>query len=211
MAEFDRKALRKIFENAEIEVPKDVLGQICELHTSANEEISESLKTLKANLEKAEHERDTFKAKAPKDGEETISKSEYDKVVADFNDFKKVAEAREAKHAKEAAYRSLIKASGLSERGLEKALKYANLDEIELDENGNIKNADEQLENVKTEWADYIEKTVVKGAQTATPPANGGKTAMTKADIYKRDASGRYVLTASERQRAIAENLINEK
>ena len=44
MANFDRKSLRKIFESAEIEVPKDVLGQICDLHTSSNEDLTENVK-----------------------------------------------------------------------------------------------------------------------------------------------------------------------
>ena len=41
----------------------------------------------------------------------------------------------------------------------------------------------------------------------ANPPANDGKT-MTKADIYKKDDKGRYVMSAAERQKALMENQI---
>lgn len=207
MAEFDRKALRKIFEAAEIEVPKDVLGQICELHTSANEDLSEAVKTLRTDLENVEHERDAYKAKAPKDGEETISKSEYDRIVQDFNDYRNEIATKETKRTKEHAIRELLKGVGVSEKRLDTILRVTNLDDFELDENGDIKDADRHVEKAKSEWSDFIETTVTKGANTATPPANNGGKTMTKAEIYKKDENGRYVLSASERQKALAENL----
>lgn len=206
MAEFDRKALRKIFENAEIEVPKDVLGQICELHTSANDDLSESVKTLKADLEKAERERDDYKAKAPKDGEETVSKADYDKIVQDFNDYRNEVATKETKRTKEHAIREMLKGVGVSEKRLDTILRVTNLDEYELDENGAIKDAEQHATKAKTEWADFIEKTVTKGANTATPPQSNGGNTMTKADIYKKDSNGRYVLSAAERQKALMEN-----
>ena len=55
--------------------------------------------------------------------------------------------------------------------------------------------------------------TTTTGAKTSTPPANTGGAKLTKADIYKKDERGRYVLSASERQKALAENpeLLNRK
>jgi hypothetical protein len=61
---------------------------------------------------------------------------------------------------------------------------------------------------VKTEWADFVETTSTQGADTATPPTNNGGTKMTKADIYKKDDKGRYVLSTEERQKALVENKI---
>ena len=103
MAEFTRKELKKIFEAAEIEVPKDVLGQICDLHTSSNEDLTDSVKSLKADLEKAEQERDEFKAKAPKDGEPTVLKAEYDKLQGDFENYKNEIKSKETRATKENA------------------------------------------------------------------------------------------------------------
>jgi hypothetical protein len=184
MADFDRKSLRKIFEDAEIEVPKDVLGQICNLHTTSNEELTESVKTLKADLEKAERERDDFKAKAPKEGVETVSKEDYDKLKKEYDDYKADIGSKETLRAKQTAYRELAKASGLSEKGVEKAVKYANYEDVDLDNDGKIKNAETHTENIKSEWSDYIETTTTRGANTANPPANSGKgTGKTKDEI----------------------------
>ncbi len=183
MAEFDRKSLRKIFEDAEIEVPKDVLGQICNLHTTSNEDLTESVKTLKADLEKAEHERDDYKAKAPKDGVETVTKEEYDKLKQEYDDYKADITAKNTRTEKENAFRELLKSAGVSEKRLNAIIKVSDIDGLELDKDGKIKNADKHTETVKTEWADFIETTTVKGANTANPPANNGKQTMTKKDI----------------------------
>ena len=174
MADFDRKSLRKIFEDAEIEVPKDVLGQICSLHTTSNEDLTESVKTLKADLEKAERERETYKAKAPKEGEETVSKEDYDKLKKEYDDYKADITAKTTRTEKENAFRELLKSAGVSEKRLNAIIKVSDIDGLELDKDGKIKNADKHTETVKTEWADFIETTTTRGANTANPPAGNG-------------------------------------
>lgn len=184
MADFDRAALRKIFEGAEIEVPKDVLGQICDLHTSSMDGLPETIKELKGKLKAAEQERDAAKAKVPVDGEETISKAEYDKLKGEFDQYKNDVQAKETKAAKEAAYRAVLKDANLSEKGIEKAVKYADWDKIELGEDGKLKGANDHIKAVREEWAEYVTTTTTTGAKTSTPPANnGGKTGKTKEEI----------------------------
>ena len=184
MAELDRAALRKIFEGAEIEVPKDVLGQICDLHTSSMDGLPETIKELKGKLKVAEQERDAAKAKVPADGEETISKAEYDKLKDEFDQYKNDVQAKETKAAKEAAYRAILKDANLSEKGIEKAVKYAEWDKIELGEDGKLKGANDHIKAVREEWAEYVTTTTTTGAKTSTPPANnGGKTGKTKEEI----------------------------
>jgi hypothetical protein len=184
MADFDRKSLRKIFEDAEIEVPKDVLGQICNLHTTSNEELTESVKTLKADLERAERERDDFKAKAPKEGVETVSKEEYDKLKKEYDDYKADIIAKTTRTEKENAYRELLKSVGVSEKRLNAVIKVSDIDGLELDKDGKIKNAEKHTETIKSEWAEFIETTTTRGANTAKPPVNGGKgTSKTKDEI----------------------------
>lgn len=184
MAEFDRSALRKIFEGAEIEVPKDVLGQICDLHTSSMDGLPETIKELKGKLKVAEQERDAAKAKVPVDGEETISKAEYDKLKDEFDQYKNDVQAKETHAAKEAAYRAILKDANLSEKGIEKAVKYADWDKIELDADGKLKGANDHIKAAREEWAEYVTTTTTTGAKTSTPPANnGGKTGKTKEEI----------------------------
>lgn len=210
MANFDRKSLRKIFESAEIEVPKDVLGQICDLHTSSNEDLTENVKTLRADLEKAERERDDFKAKAPKDGVETVTKEEYDKLKSEYDDYKGEIQAKATKQAKEHAFREVLKAQNVANDWIDTIIQAssADIDGVELDKDGKISNTDKIAEGVKTKWAKCIETTTVKGAKFENPPKNGGNSKMTKADIYKKDENGRYVLSTEERQKALVENQI---
>lgn len=208
MSEFNRKELKKIFEAAEIEVPKDVLTSLCELHTGSLDGLDETVKTLKKDLEQAERERDTYKAKVPQDGEETVTKSAYDTLKQQFEDYKAEQATKETRAIKEKAIRDLYKAAGISEKRLDAIVKVTDIDGIELDKDGKIKDADTRTETAKTEWADFIETTTTKGANTATPPANIGGAKMTKADIYKKDDKGKYVLSTEERQKALIENQI---
>ena len=62
-------------------------------------------------------------------------------------------------------------------------MKVTNIDEIELDKEGNIKDADSRKETAKTEWADFIEKITTRGTPTPTPPANNGGMTKTKEEI----------------------------
>ena len=89
---------------------------------------------------------------------------------------------------------------------LESVLKVSDVDSVELDDNGAIKGADKLAESIKSEWADFITTTETRGASTSNPPANNSGVSMTKADIYKKDDHGRYVLSAAERQQALIEN-----
>ena len=184
MAEFDRAALRKIFEGAEIEVPKDVLGQICDLHTSSMDGLPETIKELKGKLKVAEQERDAAKAKVPVDGEETISKAEYDKLKGEFDKYKTDVQEKETHNKKVEAYRAILKDANLSEKGIEKAIKYAEWDKIELDADGKLKGANDHIKAVREEWAEYVTTTTTTGAKTSTPPANNGTgTGKTKEEI----------------------------
>ena len=189
MAELDRAALRKIFEGAEIEVPKDVLGQICDLHTSSMDGLPETIKELKGKLKVAEQERDAAKAKVPADGEETISKAEYDKLKDEFDQYKNDVQAKETKAAKEAAYRAILKDANLSEKGIEKAIKYAEWDKIELGEDGKLKGANDHIKAVREEWAEYVTTTTTTGAKTSTPPANNHAKNYTTAEIKNMSAA----------------------
>ena len=206
MAEFDRAALRKIFEGAEIEVPKDVLGQICDLHTSSMDGLPETIKELKGKLKVAEQERDAAKAKVPVDGEETISKAEYDKLKGEFDKYKTDVQEKETHNKKVEAYKAILKDANLSEKGIEKAVKYADWDKIELGEDGKLKGANDHIKAVRDEWAEYVTTTTTTGAKTSTPPVNNGGAKLTKAEIYARDDHGRYKLSTAERQKALAEN-----
>lgn len=172
--EFTRKNLKQIFESADIDVPKDVLGQLCDLHTSSTEEITDALKETKAKLSTAEQERDELKTKAPKDGAETVSKEEYEKIKTDFDNYKAEVENKETFGAKEHALRGILKARHISEKRHDAIVKASKsiIEKIELDENKKAKNEEEISQEVDDLWGMFAETTETRGANTANPPAN---------------------------------------
>jgi hypothetical protein len=128
-------------------------------------------------------------------------KTKYDALKEEFTTYKNDISAKESAESKEKAYRELLTKAGVSEKRLATVIKASkpDIDALELGEDGKFKDADKLIENIKTEWADFITTTETKGASTATPPTNNGGGKMTKADIMK-------IKDTSERQKAIAEN-----
>ena len=175
MSIFSKAKIREIFEDAEIEVSKDVLKKICDLHTDALDNLKDTVKELKTDLENAERERDDFKAKAPKDGEKNPFEEKYNKLKKEFDDYKDNIETNKVNDAKKLAYSKLLKDNKVSESCIDSILEITKLDDIQLDENGKIVDADTHNENIKNKWSSFIETTTITGANTHTPPANKSK------------------------------------
>ena len=126
-------------------------------------------------------------------------KEKYDKEHSDFEKFKADVAAEKAQASKEKAYRTMLK-DVLSEKGVEKAVKYADWSKIELDEKGELKNASEHVKAVKEEWSEHVSNSVVHNAPVPNPPINTGGTAKTKEQIMA-------IKDGTARRKAIAENL----
>lgn len=112
-------------------------------------------------------------------------KVKYEAIKEEFDEYKKAQTHKESHAAKETAYRALLKAAGVSEKRIDAVLKVSDVDGVELDEKGQIKDADKLTESVKTEWADFIVTTATKGADTPNPPANNVAKTYTRDDIKK--------------------------
>jgi arginyl-tRNA synthetase len=195
---FTRKAL------AAMGIESEKIEQIIEMHT----EVTEGLKTerddaradakkYKADAEKlTEVTKELETLKADKGGNEY--KEKYDKLKTEYDNFKNEQTAKETKAAKEKAYKKLLRDNGVSEKRIDAVVRISDLDNVELDENGAIKDTDKVNKYIKDEFSDYITKDGAKGADTTTPPKNDGAK-MSKDDIMK-------IENDTERQRAIAEN-----
>lgn len=188
----------------------DKIEQIIEEHTTIADRMNAEIEKYKADAEALPRvQRELEKAQADLEaGKKDSWKVKYEAVKEEFEGYKSEQTKKETRAAKEAAYRALLKQAGVSEKRLESVLKVSDVDSVELDEKGTIKGADKLTESIKSEWADFIGTTSIQGAQTATPPASTGGNGMTKADIYKKDDYGRYVMSAAERQKALMENQI---
>ena len=192
---FTRQTIRNLAKESGVEIPKELEDALVSEHLTARNAYAEE--QVKAELEKQPVE----KAENVKDSEE------YKALKADFDKYKAEVAEKETKAAKEAAYRAILKDANLSEKGIEKAVKYAEWDKIELGSDGKLKGANDHIKAARDEWAEYVTTTTTTGAKTSTPPANTGGAKLTKAEIYAKDEYGRYKLSASERQKAIAETL----
>lgn len=127
---------------------------------------AEKLKTVEEQLKSATAELEKFKS-GDWEKKYTDLKSEYDKYKADVT-------TKETTANKTAAYKKLLKDAGVSEKRFDVILKVTNLNDIELDADGAIKDAEKLTEGIKSEWSDFITTDGKQGASTPTPPANNG-------------------------------------
>lgn len=195
---------RKFLKALGIEDEK--IDQIIEAHTDSTDalkadrdkykEEAEKITAVQKDLDDANAELEKWK----KDAEDAGSyKEKYEKEHEDFENFKKGIEADKAKAVKVEAYKGLLKKAGVNEKRIDAIVKVSAVDDIDLDSKGEIKDSDKLIENIKSEWSEFIVTTKTEGAGTETPPKNtGGK--MTKEEIMK-------IKDRNERQKAISENL----
>lgn len=155
----------------------------------------EKLKETEKKLKEAEKEIEALKS-ADDDG----WKEKHDAVKKEFDAYKEEIASKETKAAKEKAYRDVLKDANLNEKGIEKAVKYADWDAIEL-EGEAIKDAKNLIKAAKEEWAEYVVKTNASSAKVRTPFKSGetGGTYNSKAEVMA-------IADRAERRKAIAEN-----
>ena len=206
MADFESIVRNHVGEDGNI--PSEAIAKLVKAISTAvgNEFVEKS--RYKAKLE--EIDALTEEKQTAQDSATTAEKwkTKYQALKDDFDTYKTEQTKKESHAAKEKAYRALLQEAGVSEKRLESVLKVSDIDSVELDDKGGIKDADTLEKNIREEWADFIPTTTIRGADTATPPASTHGAAMTKADIYKKDDHGRYVLSAAERQKALMDNQI---
>lgn len=172
---------RKMLKAMGIEEEK--IDQIIEAHSETVDSLKADRDTYKEDAEKlktVQKELDDMKAKGD-DG----WKEKHDKLKGEFDQYKTDVQAKETHSKKVEAYRTILKDAGLSEKGIEKAIKYAEWDKIELETDGKLKGASDHIKSVKEEWAEYVTTTTTTGAKTSNPPANNGNSGVTKEDFQK--------------------------
>ena len=197
-------------------IEDEKIDEIITAHSETVDALKEQRDQYKSDAEKlpnVQKELGELKEAAGKNGgsawevKYNAMKEEKERIEKDFNDFKTQAKAAETKAAKDKSYRAMLKEIGISEKRIDAVMKVTDLDAIDLDEHGSIKDADAVKATAMAEWSDFITSEATQGAVTTQPPKNTGGSRMSMADIYKKDDRGRYLLNAEERQKAIAANL----
>lgn len=188
---FTREYIRKLAKECEVELPKDFINGLIDAHIEARDAFAE---------EQAK--------KQPKTEPVNVKDSdEYKELKKEFDDYKGEVEKKNARAIKEQAARAYYESKGIKGKNLDIAIRgsRSEIDGVELD-GGKIKDSTALDALISGDFSGLVSKTNRTGAKTENPPTNDGGAKLTKADIYKRDEHGRYVMSTAERQKALADN-----
>ena len=182
-----------------MELDDDKISQIIDAHQSTIDEIANERDSYKTEAEKykAESEKLTSLEQELEDANKEVEKLKG--IEDEFSNYKADVDAKATQAAKEKAYREMLKEAGISEKRFDSIIKVSDLSKVEIDGDGRLKDSDNLINGIKKEWADFIVTEGLKGADTATPPANTGGSKMSKEEIMK-------IKDTAERQQAMLEN-----
>lgn len=91
-----------------------------------------------------------------------------------LTDFKAQQSAKDTHAAKAAKFKELLRAAGVYEKYIDRVVRLSgeDIDALELDEKGDVKDAKKHTDALKTEWSDYIPVKKITGVVVETPPTN---------------------------------------
>lgn len=117
-----------------------------------------------------------------------------------LTDYKAQQTKKDTHAAKETKFRELLKSAGVLDKYADRVVRLSgeDIDKLELDDKGEVKDAKKHADSLKADWSDFVGTTTTTGAKVDTPPTNTGSK-MTKEQIIN-------IKDASERQAAIAAN-----
>ena len=146
---------------------EEQVDTIIEAHSETVDGLKEDINKYKDSAEKLSGvQKELDELKAAGDGG---YKEKYENEHKAFEDFKKAQTEKETKQAKVSAYMAFLKNCGVSEKRIPSIIKVTDLNTVEL-EGDSVKDADKLAETVKTEWADFIETSIINGVTTQNPP-----------------------------------------
>lgn len=196
-------ALSRKFLSA-LGIEADKIDEIINAHSETVEALKEEREKYRADAEKyakVKEDLDQANEKLKEYGKDDSFKVKYEALKEDFDNYKKGVETEKTNNSKSAAYKSLLKEIGISEKRIDAVTRLAELDKIKLDKDGKIEGSDDLKKALSEEWADFIVKDGKEGAGTATPPGNGGG-AKTRKEIME-------IKDTTERQKAWSEYIQN--
>ena len=184
---------------AALGIDEEKAEQIITAHTETVDGLKAEREKYKADAEKLPAVESELKALKEKAAGDDPYKEKFEKVQKEYAEFKKDVEAKATAAKKEGAFKALLKEIGIPEKRIDSVIKVSDVSKIEFDDEGKVKDGEKLKDSLKSEWSDFIPTTKTEGAKTATPPANTGKTTMTKEQI-------RAIPDAAARQKAMLEN-----
>ena len=160
-------------------LPDEQVNAIIENHTETVDALKKERDDWKgkaSSVETLTHERDEALEKLSKAGD-------VQKVQKEFDDYKAGIEKEKLNAQKIAALAAAFEAAGVKRESFRKAmLKGWDIDSVELDDEGKIKNADGIADTVKNDYSDFIATGEDKNLPPNNPPS-GGNTDLSKLDM----------------------------
>lgn len=176
---------------------------IIEEHASTVDSLKEQRDSYKEDADKLKDvtkERDDLK-KQLDDGTGNADewKKKYEDKDKEFEEYKKAEQSKAELQTKKDLYTKLLKENGVGEKHIDSILEVTKFDDIKLDKDNNLVDADKHTESIKERWSGFISTTETGGADVSRPPKGGSSKYESKAEIMK-------IKDTAERQEAIRNN-----
>ena len=190
---------------------EEQVDTIVEAHTETVDGLKDQLKTAKEKADQLDEVQKELNALKAKGGEDYKAKYEAEKKA--FADYKADQTAKETQAAKEKAASAYFEGKNITGKNLVIAMRAAKpeIKAMELGEDGKPKNTTALDALVGGELASLVVITSQRGANPANPPEYNGGAIKSRADVYKRDENNRFILSASQRQEALAKIIAEEQ
>ena len=190
---------RKFLAALGIEADKveEIISAHMETVTGLKDE-KEALQKKADQVDSLTEELNELKENSKNDGKYKVK---YDALKTEFDEYKENQQKEATAKIKTEAYTKLLKDAGVSEKRIDAILKVSKdqIDALELDDEGNAKNADDLNKKIVEDWSDFIVTEGQLGVKVDNPPENTGGGKMTKEEIMA-------IKDTAERQAAMLEN-----
>lgn len=159
-----------------MDIPEEKIDQIVEAHRDTINGLTaerDQLKSEVAELSGIKEQMANANAELSK-LKEGDWENKYNTLKSEYDTYKADTEAKATQTAKSNAYRQLLLDAGISDKRITAIMKVSDIASVELDKDGNIKDAESITAKVKEEWADFIVTKHEEGANTPNPAGNTG-------------------------------------
>lgn len=174
----------------------DQRDQIMAEHQATLQSIKDErdeLRDTAARVPALEKQVEDLKAAQPTEDWEARYNAEHEA----FEAFKTKAEQERADKEKSDLYRALLLEQGVDPKRVDSIMRVTDLGQVSV-KDGQLEGSEALAESIKSEWGDFVVKSMTKGASVDDPPGGGG-TGRTRDEIMA-------IKDTAERQQAIADN-----
>lgn len=159
-----------------LELTDEQVNAVMKLYGQSVVELQNGMATAQAESEKATKALKRYE----KGGEAYIDADEFKRLKT----FETETLTKETNAKKTAALTKLYKGANASDSAIKLLIKGHNLDEVELDDKGELTKGTEYLNTAKAEYADFFSASGNTGMQHASNEESGASSTPTRAKIY---------------------------